>query len=45
MNGQMVEHTKDNDLIIICMEKENINGKMVENMKDIMKMIVNMGLL
>jgi len=40
--GVMVEYTKDNGLIIICMVKVLILGKMVENMKESIIMIKNM---
>lgn len=43
MNGLMAEYMKDNEWIIICMAKVSINGKMAENIKEIMKTIVNMG--
>jgi len=44
MNGLMEEGTKVIGKTIICMEKEYILGKMVENMKEITLMIKNMDL-
>lgn len=32
-NGQILAHMKDNFMRVICMEKEHINGKMVDNLK------------